>query len=93
MLLLSGDINLNPGPPATCSVCAGNVNKRNIQCEVCLIIRTHKKCTEPIEPGLNYKCKNCLTEVPDISFPNVEILLLIQFYVYFSMLTWVRRVY
>ena len=59
ILLLSGDINLNPGPFTACSICNKNVNKRSLQCEICLT-RTHKMCADKVELG-NYKCKACST--------------------------------
>ena len=73
ILLLSGDINLHPGPPLGCSVCGGNVNKRSLQCEACFI-RTHKKCTEAIGLGTNYRCKDCLMTPEDLNlnFPDIN---------------------
>ena len=76
MLILSGDISLNPSPSIPCSICTKKVNKRSLQCETCLT-RTHKMCIDN-GFGQNYRCKDCLipnqSPAPDeLPFPDVGI--------------------
>ena len=76
ILILSGDISLNPGPSIHCSICKTKVNKRSLQCETCLT-RTHKMCIDN-GFGQNYRCKDCLipnqSPAPDeLPFPDVGI--------------------
>ena len=73
LLLLSGDVNLNPGPIQNpCKICLGSVNKKVIFCPNCNS-RFHKKCELPDNPaklnGLKnavkpiYICKTCSNNV------------------------------
>ena len=67
LLILSGDINLHPGPVKyPCSVCAKQVRKRIISCEKCgLWIR--KKCdpTLKLENNSSSICKPCQNKSHD----------------------------
>ena len=46
LLLLSGDINLNPGPTNNpCKICSKSVSKRGLCCNKCGL-KMHKKCTK-----------------------------------------------
>ena len=57
-LLLSCDIELNPGPNP-CMICSGSVNKRGLFCDICGI-GCHKKCnTTAIEYHSNFICIQC----------------------------------
>ena len=61
LLILSGDINLHPGPVKyPCSVCAKLVRKRIISCEKCGLW-LHKKCdpTLKLENNSSSICKPC----------------------------------
>ena len=61
LLILSGDINLHPGPVKyPCSVCAKLVRKRIISCEKCRLW-LHKKCdpTLKLENISSSICKPC----------------------------------
>ena len=69
LLLLSGDINLNPGPIQNpCKKCLGFVNKKVIFCKNCNFW-FHKKCELPNNPAKftdlkntvnpSYICKAC----------------------------------
>ena len=61
LLILSGDINLHPGPVKyPCSVCAKPVRKRIISCEKCGLW-LHKKCdpTLKLENNSSSICKPC----------------------------------
>ena len=51
LLLLSGDVNLNPGPIQNpCKKCLGSVNKKVIFCQNCNSW-FHKKCELPNNPA------------------------------------------
>ena len=57
-LLLSGDIELNPGPIKNpCAVCQWNISKRWLFCKTCSI-GCHKKCN-PDTYHTNYICIQC----------------------------------
>ena len=61
ILLLSGDINLNPGPIMNpCKICKKSVRKKVIFCQICNYWY-HKKCELPNET----KYKELLTKVPN----------------------------
>ena len=60
VLLLSGDIECNPGPIRNpCIICTGSVSKRGPFCINCGL-GCHKKCntTLPVVPT-NFTCDNC----------------------------------
>ena len=66
-LILSGDINLHPGPVKyPCSVCAKPVRKRIISCEKCGLW-LHKKCdpTFKLENNSSSICKPCQNKSHD----------------------------
>ena len=64
--LLSGDIELNPGPCSQlCSICNGLVNKRSLFCSNCPIA-VHKKCEKSRILGNNFICKNCRFDNHDL---------------------------
>ena len=66
-LILSGDINLHPGPVKyPCSVCAKPVRKRIISCEKCGLW-LHKKCdpTFKLENNSSSICKPCQNKPHD----------------------------
>ena len=61
LLILSGDINLHPGPVQyPCSVCAKPVKKRLISCEKCGLW-IHKRCNQFEKPriGSLLTCRPC----------------------------------
>ena len=61
LLILSGDINLHPGPVQyPCSVCAKPVKKRLISCEKCGLW-IHKRCNQFEKPriGSSLTCRPC----------------------------------
>ena len=61
LLILSGDINLHPGPVQyPCSVCAKPVKKRPISCEKCGLW-IHKRCNQFEKPriGSLLTCRPC----------------------------------
>ena len=72
MLLLSGDINLNPGPTVPCCICSKSLRQKIIFCNKCQSW-FHKKCVNiseaeykilrslPIE-SKNYCCHHCLNK-------------------------------
>ena len=67
LLILSGDINLHPGPVKyPCSVCAKPVRKRIISCEKCGLW-LHKKCdpTFKLENNSSSICKPCQNKLHD----------------------------
>ena len=67
LLILSGDINLHPGPVKyPCSVCAKPVRKRIISCEKCELW-LHKKCdpTLKLENNSSSICKPCQNKSHD----------------------------
>ena len=67
LLILSGDINLHPGPVKyPCSVCAKLVRKRIISCEKCGLW-LHKKCdpTFKLENNSSSICKPCQNKLHD----------------------------
>ena len=67
LLILSGDINLHPGPVKyPCSVCAKPVRKRIISCEKCGLW-LHKKCdpTFKLENNSSSICKLCQNKLHD----------------------------
>ena len=67
LLILSGDINLHPGPVKhPCSVCAKPVRKRIISCEKCGLW-LHKKCdpTLKLENNSSSICKPCQNKSHD----------------------------
>ena len=67
LLILSGDINLHPGPVKyPCSVCAKPVRKRIISCEKCGLW-LHKKCdtTLKLENNSSSICKPCQNKLHD----------------------------
>ena len=67
ILILSGDINLHPGPVKyLCSVCAKLVRKRIISCEKCRLW-LHKKCdpTFKLENNSSSICKPCQNKPHD----------------------------
>ena len=67
LLILSGDINLHPGPVKyPCSVCAKPVRKRIISCEKCGLW-IHKKCdpTLKLENNSSSICKPCQNKSHD----------------------------
>ena len=67
LLILSGDINLNPGPVKyPCSVCAKPVRKRIISWEKCGLW-LHKKCdpTLKLENNFSSICKPCQNKLHD----------------------------
>ena len=67
LLILSGDINLHPGPVKyPCSVCAKPVRKRIISCEKCGLW-LHKKCdpTFKLENNSSSICKPCQNKPHD----------------------------
>ena len=67
LLILSGDINLHPGPVKNpCSVCAKPVRKRIISCEKCGLW-LHKKCdpTFKLENNSSSICEPCQNKPHD----------------------------
>ena len=67
LLILSGDINLHPGPVKyPCSVCAKPVRKRIISCEKCRLW-LHKKCDPTLKLKNNSSsiCKPCQNKSHD----------------------------
>ena len=67
LLILSGDINLHPGPVKyPCSVCAKPIRKRIISCEKCGLW-LHKKCdpTLKLENNSSSICKPCQNKSHD----------------------------
>ena len=67
LFILSGDINLHPGPVKyPCSVCAKLVRKRIISCEKCGLW-LHKKCdpTLKLENNSSSICKPCQNKSHD----------------------------
>ena len=69
LLLLSGDINLHPGPvKCPCLVCSRSVRKREISCDKCGLW-VHKKCKSSTNPGKEHSfiCNQCLINENDIS--------------------------
>ena len=69
LLLLSGDINLHPGPvKCPCLVCSRSVRKREISCDKCGLW-VHKKCKSSTNPGNEHSfiCNQCLKNENDIS--------------------------
>ena len=60
LMLLSGDIELNPGPIRQhCSICSKLVNKRSLFCLNCNLA-THKKCEQmSIIDASKYLCQVC----------------------------------
>ena len=61
LLMLSGDINLHPGPVQyPCSVCAKPVKKRLISCEKCGLW-IHKRCNQFEKPSIGslLTCRPC----------------------------------
>ena len=67
LLILSGDINLHPGPVKyPCSVCAKPVRKKIISCEKCGLW-LHKKCdpTLKFENNPSSICKPCQNKSHD----------------------------
>ena len=66
-LLLSGDIELNPGPIKNpCTICQGNVSIRGLFCKS-FSIGCHKKCST-IAHHKNYICLQCqIVDMPSIS--------------------------
>ena len=73
ILLLSGDINLHPGPVQyPCLVCSKAVRKRVFCCNKCGLW-VHKKCYIPsnnISNGLSFICKPCENNA-NISYDNI----------------------
>ena len=68
LLILSGDINLHPGPiQYPCSVCAKPVKKRLISCEKCGLW-IHKRCNQFEKPriGSSLTCRPCQNKPIDI---------------------------
>ena len=68
MLLLSGDINLHPGPiKHRCTICSKAVKKRQISCIKCSL-RINKKCiqvsgrAENYNNTLSFTCQPCLAK-------------------------------
>ena len=69
LLLLSGDINLHPGPvKCPCLVCSRSVRKREISCDKCGLW-VHKKCKSSTNSGNEHSfiCNQCLKNENDIS--------------------------
>ena len=69
LLLLSGDINLHPGPvKCPCLVCSRSVRKREISCDKCGLW-VHKKCKSSTNLGNEHPfiCNQCLNNENDIS--------------------------
>ena len=69
LLLLSGDINLHPGPvKCPCLVCSRSVRKREISCDKCGLW-VHKKCKSSTNSGNEHPfiCNQCLNNENDIS--------------------------
>ena len=73
ILLLSGDINLHPGPVQyPCLVCSKAVRKRVFCCNKCGLW-VHKKCCIPsknISNGSSFICKPCKNNA-NISYDNI----------------------
>ena len=71
-LLLSGDIELNPGPITNpCTICKGNVSIRGLFCKSCCI-GCHKKCS-PIAYNTNYICLQCQNvDMPSVDSGNLK---------------------
>ena len=69
-LLLSGDVELNPGPIKNpCTICQGNVSIRGLFCKNCGI-GCHKKCS-PITCHTNYLCLQCQNaDIPSVDSGN-----------------------
>ena len=79
MLLISGDIQLNPGPSFPCKVCTKNVIQKHqiLFCKSCNFW-VHKKCSELSNSEyLNFKntapcpdflCKTCKNDIGEITF-------------------------
>ena len=70
LLILSGDINLHPGPVKyPCSVCAKPVRRRIVSCEKCGLW-LHKKCdpTLKLENNSSSICKSCQNK----SYDNLD---------------------
>ena len=69
-LLLSGDIQLNPGPTSdVCFVCKRTVNKRSFYCTKCNL-RVHKKCSNTVFFDSDI-CSDC-KRWENLSFHNVS---------------------
>ena len=69
LLLLSGDVNLHPGPvKCSCLVCSRSVRKREISCDKCGLW-VHKKCKSSTNLGNEHSfiCNQCLENENDIS--------------------------
>ena len=77
LLLLCGDIELNPGPNRQlCSVCEGVVNKRSLFCSKCNI-SVHKKCAESRTSDSVFICETCRVVDPGLDkLPFHEVSLL-----------------
>ena len=73
LLLLSGDINLHPGPHSTtCSVCTRAVRKRVVCCDK-RGLWIHKNCythSENVSNDLSYICRPCKDNKND-SYDNI----------------------
>ena len=81
LLLLSGDISLNPGPTNyPCSTCKKAVRTKGIFCTQCGLW-THQKCEQMSDneykrllkitnADFSYTCKSCLNTVEDIPLPD-----------------------
>ena len=81
ILLLSGDISLNPGPIQNpCKLCSKSVNKKVIFCQKCNFW-FHKKCEMPNDEVLYneikqnkdylYVCRACIETPIDLSNTNL----------------------
>ena len=73
LLLLSGDIDINPGPTVPCCICSKSLRQKTIFCNKCQSW-FHKKCVNiseaeykilrslPLE-SKNYSCHHCLNNL------------------------------
>ena len=77
LVLLCGDVELNPGPSRLlCSVCNEVVNKRSLFCSNCSIA-VHKKCENSTISSSVFLCESCRSGEPDLNeLPFQEVSLL-----------------
>ena len=85
LLLLSGDVNINPGPTNyPCSACQKAVRTKGVFCTQCGLW-THQKCENMSDneykrllkitkSEFSYTCKSCLNNIEEISTPIWELL-------------------
>ena len=68
--LLSGDIEVNPGPSQPCKACAGQVNKRSLFCGCG--IAYHRKCVKKGDISLPFVCMDCASQMDEIDNTGLQ---------------------